>query len=96
MSAEFRVSLTDYLRRVILARSEVSEARMHADRSIAESKALMIAADETMATLQQRIQHALRLVQSAAPTADQTRLLRTTIEAWRDSAANEPACTPQE
>jgi hypothetical protein len=55
ISAEFRVTLTGYLRRVILARSEVSEARMHADRSIAESKALMIAADETMATLLPRI-----------------------------------------
>jgi hypothetical protein len=32
-------------------KSQVSEARMHAEQSIAESKALMIAADATMARI---------------------------------------------
>jgi len=45
---ESRVILAGYLRRAILARSEVKEARMHADRSIAESKELMVAADAAM------------------------------------------------
>ncbi|MBO0757352.1 MAG: hypothetical protein J2P54_15955 [Bradyrhizobiaceae bacterium] len=51
ISGDSRVILAAYRRQLILVKSQVNEARMHADRSIAESKALMIAADATMARL---------------------------------------------